>query len=265
MPNEELTPMLRDYYKRFFTALATELRKAVFEAVIAIVAIIVVLFFQFYFGWIKREETLSSALINIAPSAAILLAYALRHFIRTPWLLDVERQGEINRSNKTLTELQTSLDSLTSALTRPKFAIAKVSVDTYGEFDEDDRYKLKFDVTNTGSHPADELIWRVVTVDEDAADKSPSFKDSSMTNEIPINQPFDMEFGFRAGLRQKSMIIVFCLKYTDVLTKREYRQTFFHKWVKPGFGVIGPDVRHLTIEEREAAQERLKEQLSGFI
>ena len=106
---------------------------------LAIIAIIVVIFCQFYFGWIKKEQTLPSALINTSPYLAIFLAYVARHFIRTPWLLDLERLGEIKKSSDDLEALSVQLDNLTSELTRPKLTIKKVSVTAIGESDEDDQ------------------------------------------------------------------------------------------------------------------------------
>ncbi|HEV2827040.1 MAG TPA: hypothetical protein VGW76_05505 [Pyrinomonadaceae bacterium] len=50
-----------------------DFRKPWWENMLAILAVVIALFFQFYFGLIKKGETISSALIKISPYLLILI------------------------------------------------------------------------------------------------------------------------------------------------------------------------------------------------
>ena len=231
---------------------------------IAIAAIIVVLFFQFYFGWTKKGETLLSALVNISPHIGIFLAYTLRHLIKTPWLLDADRQSEIDSVTKDLASVNAQVTSMASELTRPKFTLKKPSLNPVGEFDEDDRFSFNFVLENIGSRSAMGMVSRIVLAEEGTNEQAKAV-DNSTANEIPINEPLDMELGMRVSANQPPLYIVFALRYKDAVTERLYRQLFFLKWPGRKFGEIVSEIHHLTIEERELVQERLKDHLSEFI
>src|SRR6185369_4791224 len=134
MSKENPTQTISQYYKRFWRQFSREIRKAVWEAVIAIIAIVAVIFLQFYYGWINREQGVLSALQNIAPAAAIAVAYIVRHVIKTPWVLDVEREREIGQVSSDLASAIARIDSMASELTRPNLVLKNPSIMHVGEF-----------------------------------------------------------------------------------------------------------------------------------
>ena len=261
MANTNPTSSLSEYYKRFWLQFRREIRKAVWEAVIAIVAIIAVVFLQFYYGWINREQGVLSALQNIVPAAAIALAYVVRHLIKTPWVLDVDRQAEIHSGLTDIEALKKQIEAFASEATRPKFVFKdKPSLTPYDEFDEDDRYSFQFDLENNGSRSAVGLYWRVI-IAEEGIDEEPTVNDSSIATEIPIQEPLHLHFGLALRLNHPPLIVVIALRYRDGITNKPYSQMFFMRWTE----FRGArQIRHLTIDERQQYEQRLQTQLAEF-
>ena len=231
---------------------------------IAVGAIIVVLFCQFYFGWTKKGETVLSAFVNISPHLGIFLAYTLRHLIKTPWLLDADRQSEIDAVTKDLASLNAQVTSMASDLTRPKFTLKKPSMNWEGESDEDDQHAFNFVLENIGSHPARDMVSRIILAEEDPT-KEPKTVDGSTANEIPINEPLDMRLGMRLAVREPALYMVFGIRYKDSITLRPYSQVFFMRWPGTMRGTPSQKIHHLTIDERDQVQARLKNYLTEFI
>jgi len=241
-------PTLFSYYGRVARRFREEIRKAWWESVVAIIAIIVVLFFQFYLGWTKKGETVSSALINISPYMAILIAYTIRHVIRTPWLLDTERGNQIET-------LAGKLEEFASETNRPKFKLTKPAVIDAGEFDEDERYYFSFSLENVGSREAIEVVTRVI-VTEVGNTSEPRILELAAASEVLISDPFITRFDLRHSHRDPPIQIVVALKFTDAMTGRGYTQAFFMKWEGRRRGEIS-DIFQLTLQEREELLQRL--------
>jgi hypothetical protein len=263
MSEQNPTSSLSEYYKRYWQRFSQELRKSWWETVIAVIAVIIVLFCQFYFGWTKKGETLLSALVNISPHIGILLAYCLRHLIKTPWLLDTEREREIGAVSSKVSELTAQMEAVASELTRPKLALKNPSVNAVGEFDEDNRYLLRFDVVNVGPHPARDITTRMVLVEENS-NKEPKVVDTSMASDLSTNEPIQMQLEMRLGAQEPAHYYVFGFRYSDRVTGKPYTQLIFMCWKGRARGVISQEIRHLTIEEREKIEAQLQDYLTEF-
>lgn len=224
---------------------------------IAIIAIIVVVFLQFRYGWITREQTLPSVLLNMSPSVGIALVYTFWLLIKTPWLLDVDRQQEADGLGEKIITLNQKFDSLTSEMTRPKFRIKNPQMVEVGEFDEDERYHFTFKLENIGSREASEVISRVIIVDEGKTTE-PKVREVSVANEIPINDPLTMHLEMKCSRGDPPIQIVVAIRFKDAIPDKVYTQAFFLKWEGIKRGVI-PEIQHLTAEEREQLMERLKQ------
>ncbi|HEX5888151.1 MAG TPA: hypothetical protein VFY61_05590 [Pyrinomonadaceae bacterium] len=255
MSKETSTQTLSEYYKRFWRRFRREIGRAVWEAVIAIAAIVVIVFLQFYYGWINREQGVVGALQNIAPAAAIALAYIIRHVIKTPWVLDVERQGEISGALAAIDELQGQIERFSSETNRPKFRLTKPTITDIGEFDEDERYDFTCSLENIGSREASDLLTRIIVV-ETGNSKKPTVLELTVANEILVNDPFITRFGITYSRSDPPVQIVVALKFKDPINGKSYEQAFFMRWAGLRHGVIS-EVVHLTSQEREELMRRL--------
>jgi preprotein translocase subunit SecE len=261
MSKENPTTSLSEYYKRFWRQFYREIRKAVWEAVIAIIAILAVVFLQFYYGWINREQGVLSALQNAVPAAVIALAYIVRHLIKTPWGLDVERESDIRNGLAAIDELKGQIERFSSESNRPKFNLTKPTVSDIGEFDEDERYAFTCSLENIGSREASDLVTRVIVV-EKGADKKPKVLEMTVANEIAINDPFITQFEMTHSRNDPPVQIVVALKFKDAVTDKSYTQAVFMKWEGLRRGVIS-EVLHLTSQEREELMRRLGSELDA--
>lgn len=264
MSEQPKQPQLSEYYSRFWRRFRREIREAVWQAVIAILAIVAVVFLQFYYGWLNREQGVLSALQNIAPALAIALMYIAWRLIKTPWLLDADRQTAIDEVTERLTGLNAQLERMESELIRPKFTVKQPSLSAEDEFDEDDQHAFNFVLENIGSHPARETVSRIILAEEDPT-KEPKTVDGSMANEIPINEPINMRLELRLSVHEPALYIVFGIRYKDAVSLRPYSQVFFLRWPGTMRGTLSQAVHHLTIDEREKVQARLRDYLTGFI
>lgn len=261
MSKENPTPSLSEYYKRFWRQFYREIRKAVWEAVITIIAIVVVVFLQFYYGWINREQGVLSALQNVVPAAVIALAYIVRHVIKTPWVLDVEREGDIRNGLAAIDELKEQIEKFSSESNRPKFKLTKPTISDIGEFDEDERYAFTCSLENVGSREASNLVTRVIVVETGTA-KEPKVLEMTGANEILINDPFITRFEMTHSRSDPPVQIVVALKFKDAVNDKFYTQAFFMKWGGLRLGVIS-EVLHLTSQERENLLQQLGSELDA--
>lgn len=253
MSKENPTPSLSEYYKRFWRQFYREIRKAVWEALIAITAIVAVVFLQFYYGWINREQGVLSALQNVAPAAVIALAYIVRHLIKTPWVLDVEREGDVRNRLAAIDELKGQIEKFSSESNRPKFKLTKPTVSDIGELDEDERYAFTCSLENVGSREASSLVTRVIVVKTGTV-KEPRVLEMTAANEILINDPFYAQFEMTRS--DPPVQIVVALKFKDAVNDKLYTQAFFMKWEGLRRGVPS-EVHYLTSQEREELTRRL--------
>ena len=253
MSKENPTTSLSEYYKRFWRQFHRQIRKAVWEAVIAIIAIVAVVFLQFYYGWINREQGVLSALQNVVPAAVIALAYIVRHLIKTPWVLDVERESEIKNGLAVIDELKGQIEKFASESNRPKFQLTNPTVSGIGEFDEDERYAFTCSLENVGSREASDFVTRVI-VAKTGTVKEPRVLEMKAANEILINDPFIAQFEMTPS--DPPAQIVVALKFKDAVNDKLYTQAFFMKWEGLRRGVIS-EVHHLTSQEREELMRRL--------
>jgi hypothetical protein len=242
------SPTLLNYYGRLIRRFRQEIRKAWWESVLAIIAIVVVLFLQFYLGWIKKGETTLTALVNISPYIAILIAYTIRHVIRAPWLLDTERGNEI----ETLSE---KLEEFSSESNRPRFKFTKPTVIDAGELDEDERYSFSFNLENVGSREAVDVITRVI-VTEAGNTSEPRILELAAAGNVLINDPFITQFELRHSHSDPPIQVVVALKFKDSITGQEYTQAFYMKWAGVRLGNIS-QIFQLTSQEHEELMQRL--------
>ena len=263
MANENPTSSLSEYYKRFCLRLWRETKGHWGQAVIAIVAIIVTVFIQFRFGLIARDQTWSSALLNMSPSLAIALAYTLSLVIKTPWLLDVDRTQEIKNSTDQITSLRGQIETFSSEATRPKFKIS-TAVEGLEETDEDDRYILTLELENNGSRAALDIECQAMIMEVDVS-QEPKVVDTSIGAEVEVNNSFRLQAQMRlTTLDEPPHFVVCTLKYNDAVTSKPYRQIFFRKWGGMKRGDL-QGVHPLTIPERDSLKARLKSYVPEFI
>lgn len=230
---------------------------------IAIVAIIIVVFLQFRYGWIARDQTVASALINMSPSIGIALVYTLWLLVKTPWLLDAERQTAIDSHAGQIASLKGEIAAFASELTRPKFKVKNPSIDAYDETDEDNRYRFSLDLENTGTRPARDMLWQVIVAEEGEDDHR--MKDSSIGAEIPIHAPIQIQFGMNLRSNHPPLFIIIAVRYSDAIVKtHHYNQIFYMRWAGAQQGMLSEEVRHPTIEERTELEQRFTKELAPF-
>jgi hypothetical protein len=255
MSKENPITSLSQYYKRFWKRFWRDISEKWWEGVIYLIVSIAVAFFQFKLGLIRREQTAASALVNVTPSLVILLFYVARHLIRTPWQLDVERQGEINNGLAAIDKLEEQVDKFSSEANRPKFKLTQPTVSGIGEFDEDERYAFSFRIENIGSRAAVNLVTRVIVM-EQGDDKKPKVLEMTGANEVQINDPLTTRFEMMRQRNDPPVEVIIALRFTDAITEKVYEQAFFMKWEGMKQRAIS-EVVYLTSQEREELMRRL--------
>jgi len=120
-------------------------------------------------------------------------------------------------------------------------------------------YRIILPIENVGTHPASNLIGKIIIIDKSLKKVPILVSDFSIANDLPNNAPnpwYDDNLMLSDNV--PPMYILIAIKYFDPILKKYFTQKFSMKWDGVVNGTTHPDFVHTSLEENKKIIEHLK-------